>query len=153
MADDFAEVLRFWFRFRFPRDRAEMVRQSEWWFRGGADSEIVARFVPLLERAARGELDSWSRDPRSRLAHAEDLIHLDQTIELADELVEQAPPDVRWWLAFSASQARGQRDVVARFGRHPHRNQVLGRQSTAAELEYLAKGELVHTRALPDDES
>jgi uncharacterized protein (DUF924 family) len=29
------------------------------------------------------------------------------------------------------------RDAVARFGRFPHRNEVLGRQSTSAELDYL----------------
>jgi len=29
------------------------------------------------------------------------------------------------------------RDVVARFGRFPHRNEVLGRSTTAEELEYL----------------
>jgi len=29
------------------------------------------------------------------------------------------------------------RDVVARFGRFPHRNEVLGRASTAEEIEYL----------------
>jgi uncharacterized protein (DUF924 family) len=37
----------------------------------------------------------------------------------------------------------------ARFGRHPHRNAVLGRESTPGELEYLAQGQLVHTRAVP----
>jgi uncharacterized protein (DUF924 family) len=52
-------------------------------------------------------------------------------------------------LEFSATQARGHRDVIARFGRHPHRNEVLGRQSTPEELEYLASGRLVHTRPLP----
>ncbi len=49
--------------------------------------------------------------------------------------------------AFSASQARGHRDVVARFGRQPHRNAVLGRTSTEEELAYLAAGELVHRRS------
>jgi len=29
------------------------------------------------------------------------------------------------------------RDIVARFGRFPHRNEVLGRQSTAEEIEFL----------------
>lgn len=29
------------------------------------------------------------------------------------------------------------RDIVARFGRFPHRNAVLGRESTAAEIEFL----------------
>ena len=31
-------------------------------------------------------------------------------------------------------------DTLARFGRYPHRNRVLGRQSTAAEKEYLESG-------------
>ena len=41
------------------------------------------------------------------------------------------------------------RDVVARFGRQPHRNAVLGRISTPEEIEYLARGEFVHERAPP----
>lgn len=41
----------------------------------------------------------------------------------------------------------GPPDVVARFGRQPHRNAVLGRTSTAEELAYLAAGELMHRRS------
>lgn len=33
--------------------------------------------------------------------------------------------------------AEHHRDIVRRFGRFPHRNAILGRQSTSAELEYL----------------
>jgi uncharacterized protein (DUF924 family) len=33
--------------------------------------------------------------------------------------------------------ANDHRDIVARFGRFPHRNEVLGRASTAKELDYL----------------
>jgi uncharacterized protein (DUF924 family) len=29
------------------------------------------------------------------------------------------------------------RDIIARFGRYPHRNAILGRQSTAEELAFL----------------
>jgi uncharacterized protein (DUF924 family) len=36
---------------------------------------------------------------------------------------------------------REHRDVVARFGRFPHRNEVLGRTCTAEELEYLKDAE------------
>jgi uncharacterized protein (DUF924 family) len=32
------------------------------------------------------------------------------------------------------------RDIIARFGRFPHRNSILGRQSTPAELAFLAAG-------------
>src|SRR5262245_2407653 len=66
--EGFEEVLRFWFFSQPSGDHAAMVRQMEWWFRGGADSEIVERFSPLLDQAKRGELDSWSQRPRSRLA-------------------------------------------------------------------------------------
>jgi len=33
--------------------------------------------------------------------------------------------------------AEAHRDVVARFGRFPHRNEILGRSSTADEIEFL----------------
>ncbi|HUB13565.1 MAG TPA: DUF924 family protein [Acetobacteraceae bacterium] len=39
----------------------------------------------------------------------------------------------------SAEYAYLHRDVIHRFGRFPHRNAVLGRDSTAAELAYLAR--------------
>jgi Bacterial protein of unknown function (DUF924) len=66
--EGFEDVLRFWFSSLPHGDHAAMARQMEWWFRGGADSEIVERFPPLLDRAQRGDLDSWSDSPRSRLA-------------------------------------------------------------------------------------
>jgi uncharacterized protein (DUF924 family) len=61
-------ILRFWFSQPLGADHAAMVRQFEWWFRGGANHAIVDRFPLLVERATRGELDHWSRAPRSRLA-------------------------------------------------------------------------------------
>lgn len=84
------------------------------------------------------------------LGHSEELAHLERTVTLAEQLSENAPPELRRILEHSASQARGHRDVIARFGRHPHRNAVLGRQSTPEELDYLASGKLVHTRAPPE---
>jgi len=32
------------------------------------------------------------------------------------------------------------RDAIARFGRFPHRNQILGRESTPEEIAYLENG-------------
>jgi uncharacterized protein (DUF924 family) len=83
------------------------------------------------------------------LGHSEDLSNLERAVELAEELVEQAPPEFRKILQHSASQARGHRDIIARFGHHPHRNAALGRQSTLEELDYLARSQLVHTRDPP----
>ena len=36
--------------------------------------------------------------------------------------------------------ARHHRDLIRRFGRFPHRNAILGRESTPAEREYLGSG-------------
>ena len=58
------EVLRFWFPPERLADEAQVARQVEWWFRGGADAEISQRFIPLLKRATAGELDAWGHDPR-----------------------------------------------------------------------------------------
>jgi len=83
------------------------------------------------------------------LGHSERLAHQQTAVGLAEELAAEAPAQFRKALEHSASQARGHRDVIARFGRHPHRNAVLGRESTAEELDYLAKTQLVHTRPVP----
>lgn len=79
--------------------------------------------------------------------HAEQLPLNDYSVRLAEALVPQAPRHLRALYTFSASQAQGHRDVVARFGRQPHRNSVLGRASTAAETAYLAAGDFVHRRS------
>jgi uncharacterized protein (DUF924 family) len=87
------------------------------------------------------------------LGHSEDLRDLEQAVQLAEDLAREAAPDQRRLLEHSASQARGHRDVVARFGRQPHRNAALGRISTPEELEYLASAVPVHQRPLPPQEA
>ena len=83
------------------------------------------------------------------LGHSEDLKNLELVSKLAIELVQETPPEYRPLLEFSAAQAQRQRDIIARFGRHPHRNEILGRRSTPEELEYLTQGQLVHQHPLP----
>jgi uncharacterized protein (DUF924 family) len=39
-----------------------------------------------------------------------------------------------------AHWARIHLDIIARFGRFPHRNAVLGRKSTLAEIDFLKSG-------------
>jgi uncharacterized protein (DUF924 family) len=85
------------------------------------------------------------------LGHSEQIQHLELSVRLADALVDESLPEYRSLLEFSAAQARRQRDVVARFSRQPHRNELLGRISTPAELEYLEIGQLVHKQPFPPD--
>ena len=37
--------------------------------------------------------------------------------------------------------AKKHRDIIENFGRYPHRNEVLGRESTPEEIEYLRDAE------------
>ncbi len=65
------------------------------------------------------------------LMHSENLKHQD----LAVEKFEQAG------LESNLRFARHHRDLIRCFGRFPHRNAILGRESTAEEQVYLASGE------------
>jgi uncharacterized protein (DUF924 family) len=66
--------------------------------------------------------------------HAESLALQDESVRLFSTLAAEDPR-----LADALDYAQRHRDVILRFGRFPHRNTVLGRASTAAELEYLAQ--------------
>ena len=61
--------------------------------------------------------------------HSEELRDQDRSVALNGDL---GGDDVTEW-------AHHHRDIVARFGRFPHRNAILGRESTADERAYLAE--------------
>jgi uncharacterized protein (DUF924 family) len=83
------------------------------------------------------------------LTHSEELALQDRSVRHAAEEAANAPAHLRAEMGFGVSQARGTRDVIARFGRHPHRNAVLGRASTPEELEYLRTETPPHMRRPP----
>jgi len=86
------------------------------------------------------------------LAHAEGPGHLhrlDRAVALAENVLLDAPERFRMYYQFSLSQARANRDLIARFGRYPHRNDILGRASTPEEVEYVKTGNFVHLRRPP----
>lgn len=66
------------------------------------------------------------------LEHAEDLAMQDRCVALFTALVEE---DATFRDALD--YAVRHRDIVARFGRFPHRNALLGRTSTQEEIEFL----------------
>jgi uncharacterized protein (DUF924 family) len=83
------------------------------------------------------------------LGHSEDLALHERSVEHAEEEAANAPDHLRVMAEFGVSQARAARSVIARFGRHPHRNQILGRTSTPEELEYLRTETPPHLRQPP----
>jgi uncharacterized protein (DUF924 family) len=74
------------------------------------------------------------------LEHAEDLIMQQRSVALFEALRSRAPAGCEPRFEGFVDYARRHRDVIARFGRFPHRNAVLGRASTREELEYLENG-------------
>lgn len=73
------------------------------------------------------------------LEHAEDLATQDLAVERFDALREQAPAAERQLFANYLDYAVRHRQVIARFGRFPHRNTILARASTPDELAFLAE--------------
>jgi uncharacterized protein (DUF924 family) len=98
------------------REPADVI---EFWFGPPelADTEAVA--------------SRWFRkDPA--FDHAEDLAAQEEALRLFGRLEQEAPA-----LAGYADHARRHHAAIRRFGRFPHRNAVLGRVSTAQEIEFL----------------
>jgi uncharacterized protein (DUF924 family) len=83
------------------------------------------------------------------LYHSEDLALQERNVSHAREEAAHAPPHLRAWAEFGVYQAEAARDVIVRFGRHPHRNEILGRDSTPEELDYLRTETPPHLRRPP----
>lgn len=71
------------------------------------------------------------------LEHAEALDAQQQAVALFTRLVDGVAPEEKPVFAGYLDFAVRHRDIIARFGRFPHRNQILGRPSTADELAFL----------------
>lgn len=84
------------------------------------------------------------------LGHCEGPDHLariDRLIGLREKIAVEAPEPLQPIYRSLVKQARDVKEVIAAFGRHPHRNRVLGREPTRAETAYLEKGDFPHERA------
>lgn len=71
------------------------------------------------------------------LEHSESLAMQDRCVALFGALHAQAPAEYRDLYANYLDFAERHRAVIARFGRFPHRNRILGRPSTDEEAEFL----------------
>ena len=99
-------------------------------FAGEAPSRLVA------EAAIEQGFDQFLSDEQRAFLympymHSEDLADQDRVLELFE--LAGLMDNLRW--------AKHHRDIVARFGRFPHRNAILGRESTTEEMDWLASDE------------
>jgi uncharacterized protein (DUF924 family) len=72
------------------------------------------------------------------LQHAESLKAQNMAVEIFHRLAEAVSPTFRETFETMATFAELHRDIIAQFGRFPHRNKLLARENTPEEDEYLA---------------
>jgi uncharacterized protein (DUF924 family) len=120
---------------QFPRN---MFRGTARMFEG--DRQALAAAV---EGVARHEDDQLSASERSFLympyMHSEDIDMQERSVALFKELAESAPSELRGAMVSAVQYAEKHREIIARYGRFPHRNAVLGRRSTPEELAFIAE--------------
>lgn len=96
-----------------------------------ADAKALAHARALVEEGFDMELPQqvrmWIYMPYE---HSEDLADQERCIELMER---SALADVIEWAYLHA-------DIIRRFGRFPHRNAVLSRESTPEEIKFLEEG-------------
>jgi len=72
--------------------------------------------------------------------HSEEIAKQDYGLSLLEQLKTSSLEEWQPYVQQSITGWTRHRNIVAEFGRFPHRNAVLGRESTAEELAFLDKG-------------
>ena len=111
---------------QFPRN---LYRNSGHAFATDPKARAIARAAVEagFDRDVEPELRNFFHLP---FAHSEDLADQDFGLALCAEAGD--PDNLKW--------AGLHREIIARFGRFPHRNAALGRLTTAEEQEFLDEG-------------
>jgi len=113
---------------QFTRNAYRNTPQS---FAGDALALIAAR--QLVDSGAHKALPPLQRAfVYMPFEHAEDAFMQERAVELFTVLAQEHPG-----FDEMLDYAHRHRGVIARFGRFPHRNEILGRASTQAEIEFL----------------
>lgn len=104
-----------------------------------ADTDALAMAKRLLASGAVADMAPLCRlFAIMPLQHSECLDDQNRAVELMDALmVDASGTEVGSYLAECAAFARTHQSVVAIFGRFPHRNAILGRDTSEAEFAFL----------------
>lgn len=117
---------------QFPRNLHRTTGDA---FAHDAKARDVAR------RLVAGGLDRFAYMERFLITlpfqHHEDVADQDYSVMLVAELAVNGPESVRAFFRGVLDHATKHRDLIRRFGRYPHRNAMIGRQSTPEEEAFL----------------
>lgn len=98
------------------------------WCKAGLDNGVDHRLRPLQRVFFYLPLE-----------HSESLDDQDRSVELCIALAQCVPEAHRELFDGYLNYAVRHREIIERFGRFPHRNAILGRESTPEEVEFLQK--------------
>ena len=74
------------------------------------------------------------------LEHSESLEDQELCIKLIEQVMQEVKEENKKRVEGFLRYAKQHRDIIEKFGRFPHRNEIFGRKSTEKELEYLKSG-------------
>ena len=102
---------------------------------------------PLARMLAQELIDRSAEDLRPvervflylPLEHSEELDDQKKSVALFRHLYQSVAEEVKEAFGGFFDYAVRHHDIIARFGRFPHRNKILGRTSTAEELKFLSQ--------------
>ena len=124
---------------------------------------IIILFDQFTRNIFRGTLEAFAYDPKALamakqmvekkmdkqltlverqfvylpFEHSEKLEDQKKLLELVDSMYADAPENKETSLDGFKEYAIKHYDIIKRFGRFPHRNAILGRESTTEEIEFL----------------
>jgi uncharacterized protein (DUF924 family) len=124
-----------------------------------ADAEGTLALLVLLDQFPR---NAWRNNPHMLATDGQALAVAKKAVQAGFDQQVEAPLRPFFYLPFMHSEVLAEqersvelnaaldantqrfavlhRDIVARFGRFPHRNKLLGRETTAEEQKYLDEG-------------
>lgn len=186
-------LLEWWFGCAESPTEVVQAKGKLWFGKQKAqDTEALARFGDLVDKALAGGLNEWVENPDGWLAlvllldqlprmiyrdtpkafagdaraqalvkhglklgrdklldplqrtfiylvleHSENIDAQNQAVTLFTELLPLLPTTDRDYFNESLDYAERHQTIIARFGRFPHRNKILGRPSTDEEITFL----------------
>lgn len=141
-----------------PRGRIALIialdqfPRSLWRDTPAAFAQDIKSCRLCLEGIENGHYDAldhmWERQfYLIAITHCEGPDHLAR-MELTEKLtarqIQELPPEIAGMGQKAMAQNDSVKANIARFGRHPHRNDVLGRPSTPDEQAYIDAGDFPH---------
>lgn len=96
------------------------------WCRSGLDAGMDRQLVPIRRVFFYLPLE-----------HSEDSAHQSDCLSLFGQLLKEVPEAEKELFQGYSKYAQQHWDIIERFGRYPHRNELLGRECTPEELDFL----------------